>query len=173
MSRIDGYEHHLLGMVACPSTFPIVYANDSQRTVPVYRLDEDAPDETDFQGKRGDILVGGGSGESPAFRIAVPESFYFYTHDSWGEFDTYDKIHRAFWTMTEAFVFCEGYQKLGWTPTKGIEQWLTEHVLSFLLQYYSKDYVHLTGAETLEEDGSVCRLPTDQEMAVGGLPASS
>ena len=166
MSRVDGYRHSILGMVNCPSTFPIMYGNLWERDIPIYRLEEDALNETDFQGKAGDLLIGGGSGESAAFRIAIPEAFYFYTRDDWGMYDTNDEIHRAFWTVTEAFIFGEGYYKLGWIPPSNIEPWLTQHVLQFLLQHYPSDYAHFVGSEPLEEDGSLCRLRNGEERTL-------
>ena len=72
--------------------------------MPIYRLDEDALAETSFQGKAGDILLGGGSGESAALRITIPEAFRFYTHDDWDGSETFSEVVKAYWTMTEAYV---------------------------------------------------------------------
>jgi hypothetical protein len=60
-------------------------------------LDEDALQEYDtWQAKTGDLLLGGGSGESAALRISLPEAFFFFTHDAWTEFDSYDEVYRAY-----------------------------------------------------------------------------
>lgn len=168
MSTIDGYRHRCLGIVSCPSHYDLVVGNAAYRFLPIYRLDEDALDEWIFQGKRGDILVGGGHGERPALRISVPEAFYFYTHEDWEQFagvDTWEPatISKAYWSMTHAYVFGDGYHTAGWEPTKSIERWLTEHVLSFLVRHYRLDYARYLGGELLEEDGSICRLPTIEE----------
>ncbi len=80
MSAIDSYKHELLGMVKCPSPFELVYGRGAgeKQEIPLYRLLEDIPsDETDFQGKKGDLLLGGGSGEIDALRISMPETFLF------------------------------------------------------------------------------------------------
>jgi hypothetical protein len=169
MSAIDRYAHRCLGIIACPSRYPIMSGNDAQRLVPIYRLDQDVDvQERSFQGKRGDVLIGGGSGESAALRISMPDAFYFYTHEDWERFSgsgtwTPTTIATAYWSMTQAYVFGDGYHAVGWTPTKRIEVWLTEHTLSFLAQHYPSDYAHDIGAEPLGEDGSICRLPTADE----------
>ncbi len=162
MSAIDAYRHTCLGIVVCPSTFPIVYGNDAHRTIPIYRLDEDALAETSFQGKAGDILLGGGTGESAALRISMPEAFLFYTHDDWNGWATFSEVVKAYWTMTDAYVFGEGYRKLGWSPVKQIESWLAEHILAFLAQHYPADYQRHLGTVPLAENGSICRLPTEE-----------
>jgi hypothetical protein len=136
-----------------------VYGNDANRLIPVYRLDEDAHDATDFRG---------GSGESAALRVAIPEAFWFYTHDDWEDWTQQTEIVVAFWTMTEAFIFGEGYQKLGWTPAIAIEHWLAEHILAFLLRSYAADYRQYVGPIALAQDGLICRLPTAVEQAIGG-----
>lgn len=166
MSAIDQYCYTCLGIVHCPSTYPIMYGNNDARDIPIYRLDEDVPpDEQDFQGKKGDILLGGGSGESAAMRIAIPEAFFFWTQDDWDSYQTLDEIMRTYWTPTESFVFGEGYSKLNWMPeTSCIEWWLTHHILSFLAKHYPDGYQQYFGSEPLEEDGSICRLPTTEEQ---------
>ena len=56
-----------------------------------------------------------------------------------------------------------GTVRFGWAPTKAIEVWLTEHTLSFLAQHYPSNYVQDIGSESLDEDGSIGRLPTADE----------
>ncbi len=169
MSAIDRYAHRCLGIIACPSRYPIMSGNDAQRSVPIYQLDQDVDgQERSFQGKRGDILIGGGSGESPALRISMPEALHFYTHEDWERFSgsetwTSTTIATAYWSMTQAYVFGDGYRAVGWSPPKSIEVWLMEHVLSFLARHYLSDYTQDIGAESLNEDGSICRLPTADE----------
>ena len=66
MSRIDGYKHNHLGFIECPSTYSIVDFTKSIKSsrIAIYELlDNISDNETDFDGKAGDILVGGGSGE--------------------------------------------------------------------------------------------------------------
>jgi hypothetical protein len=164
MSAIDQYKYACLGIVHCPTSHKVWGANPQ---IPLYRLDEDIPpDEEDFQGKQGDILLGGGSGESAAVRIAIPEAFYFWTHEDWCDYDSLDEIIKPYWTPTQAYVFGEGYGKLGWTPEKNLlEWWLAQHILNFLASNYPDDYQQYVGPAPLEEDGAICRLPTREELA--------
>lgn len=164
MSAIDQHRYTCLGIVHCPTNYKIWGAYPQ---IPILRLDEDIPlEEEDFQGRKGDILLGGGSGESATLWIAVPEAFYFWTHDDWDEYETLDEIVKAYWTPTQAYVFGDGYSKLGWTPEKNyIEWWLAQHLLNFLASNYPDDYRQYVGTVPLEEDGSICRLPTREELA--------
>jgi hypothetical protein len=165
MSAIDQYKYACLGIVQCPTNYKVsgVYPQ-----IPLYRLDEDIPaDEEDFQGKKGDILLGGGSGESAALRIAIPEAFYFWTREDWCDYDSLDEIIKTYWTPTQAYVFGEGYSKLGWTPENNpLEWWLAQHILNYLASNYPGDYQQYVGPMPLETDGSICRLPTKDELAV-------
>jgi hypothetical protein len=167
MSEIDSYRNRCIGIVACPSRFPLVPGREwhggEQPGIPLYRLDEDALDASSFHAKRGDVLLGGGSGEHPALRIAIPEAFYFFTHPDWVAFDTMAESVLAFWTMTAAFRFGDGYQRLGWVPDKPIEHWLAEHILRYLVATYPTTYLPMLGPETLREDGSICRQPMAAE----------
>jgi hypothetical protein len=56
MASIDQYAHACIGIVQCPSTYPIIYCNNSHRNIPLYRLDQDVVSNSSFEGKRGDIL---------------------------------------------------------------------------------------------------------------------
>ena len=163
MSDIDGYRHRCIGIVNCPSRFPIVHWRP-HRLVPLYRLDQDAFAAYSFRAKQGDVLLGGGGGESPALRLAIPEAFYCYTHPGWVDFDSLDEIVKAYWPMTYAFIFGDGYYQLGWRPSESIEDWLTGHILSYLVKTYPADFGHLIGTEQLVEDGSICRLPQEEEL---------
>ena len=164
MSEIDSYKRSCIGIVHCPSTFEIVPGNDSHRNVPLYRLDEDAWNADSFQGKKGDLLLGGGAGESSAFRISIPEAISFLTSDDKEEMYFLDDICRAYWTMNDAFVFCEGYAKLGWTAKDRIEGWLVGNVVAFLIRVHATSYARFSGSRPLTKDGSICRLPSSQDM---------
>lgn len=138
MAAIDQYDHILLGFIECPSAHDFVYGNKT-RQIGIYELLEDVPaDENSFDGKAGDILIGGGKGEAPALRISYPDAFDFFTNDEWDSFADYDELFKAFWTPTQAFIFGEGYQKLGWTVDVKIEQWLAENVCQLLIQSTDK-----------------------------------
>jgi hypothetical protein len=164
MSEIDIYRNECIGIVNCPSSYEIVPGNNRHRLVRLYRLDQDALKEDDsWHAKTGDLLLGGGSGESAALRISIPEAFYFFTHEVWDAFDSLDEIYQAYWAMTEAYVFCEGYAKLGWTPQDPIEGWLTRHVLAFVVGEYPERYSQFVGNLPLIQDGTICRRPTSEE----------
>ena len=164
MSAIDQYGYICLAIVHCPLSYQV---HGTYPQIPVYRLEENIPsDEQDFQGKKGDILLGGGSGENAAMRIAVPEAFLFWTHDDWCDYESTDDIVKAFWTPTQAYVFGERYARLGWMPKETyVEWWLAHHILSFLIKNYPEIYQQYVGSVPLEADGSICRLPTKEELS--------
>jgi hypothetical protein len=182
MSEIDSYQHECIGIVDCPTSYKVVYGSNPPpgipTPIPLYRIDEDTTAGDSFQAKRGDLLLGGGRGESPAFRISIPEAIHFFTEDDY--FDAHPELDalfstnqalrdwhfRAYWTLTQAFVFGEGYAKLGWTPDEPIETWLTEHILAFVLREYPAVYGAVQGSAPLERAGSICRLPTPEERRI-------
>lgn len=138
MSAINQYNHRLLGFIECPSTFDFVY-NSQTKKIAIYELLENIPiDEKDFDGKVGDIILGGGSGEAPAFRISIPETLYFFTKDNWDDFDTHEDLFKAFWTPTQSYKFCEGFLKIGWTTNSQIEFWLAENISLTLIDNIEK-----------------------------------
>ncbi|MGI8687228.1 MAG: hypothetical protein ACR2M3_01495 [Thermomicrobiales bacterium] len=66
--------------------------------------------------------------------------------------------------MNDAFVFCDGYHQSGWNPGADmIEHWLAQHILAFLSREYPTDYRLYVGPRALEQDGSICGLPTEDE----------
>ena len=135
MSAIDRYKHELLGFIMCPSTYDFVPFNDT-RKIAIYKLLQSIPEgENDFHGFPGDILVGGGSGEAPAFRISNPKAFDFFASENTEnvEFDLRDDLYKAFWGLNTTFIFCEGYLKLGCEPGRDIESWLAENVCQVLI----------------------------------------
>jgi hypothetical protein len=163
MSEIDSYPHECIGIVRCPSSYAVVPGNNTHRDIPLYRIDEDTTGDDSFQAKRGDLLLGGGRGESPAFRISIPEAIQVFTAAYPIREEARDVLYRAYWTMTDAFIFCEGYLTLGWTPAAPIETWLTEHILAFVLREYPAVYGPFCGTGALTQDGAICRLPTPEE----------
>lgn len=133
MSAIDQYKHKHLGFIECPSSFDLVYNNQTKK-IAIYELMENIPtDEKDFDGKIGDIILGGGSGEAPAFRISMPEAIYFFTKDNWDDFEVHEDLFKAFWTPTQSYKFCEGFSKIGWTINEPIEFWLAENTCLLLI----------------------------------------
>jgi hypothetical protein len=138
MSSIDQYKHKLLGFINCPSSFDIVYENPT-RDVAIYLLLEDIPlDEEKFDGKTGDILLGGGSGEAAAFRISMPKAMLFFFQHDWCDFESRDEIFKAFWSPTASYQFCEGYSKLGWDPNSAIEFWMAENLCNILVERFDQ-----------------------------------
>lgn len=133
MASIDQYKHRILGYINCPSTYDFVY-NSSTREIYVYELLEDIPNnEIDFDGKIGDILVGGGSGEAAAMRITMPNCLDFFIKDKDVEFEHYDQLFKTFWSPTQSFKLCEGFKKIGWDINTPIEFWLTENICRTLV----------------------------------------
>jgi hypothetical protein len=122
MASIDQYKQKHLG------------DGNQTRKIAIYELLEDvASDEKDFDGKVGDIIVGGGSGEAPAFRISMPETIYFFARKDWDDFETHADLFKVFWTPTQSYNFCEGFSKMGWTPNSPIEFWLAENICLLLI----------------------------------------
>lgn len=149
MSAIDVYKHTLLGFIECPSTNNFISFDNGSRKIAVYELLENIPSDEDcFDGKIGDILVGGGRGEAPAFRISNPIAFNFFTLEDkffWDlEFDNLNDVFKAFWTPTESYIFCEGFVKLGWTIDIDIETWLAENVCKLLISTIDKYSIYKT-----------------------------
>lgn len=137
MASIDQYKHRLLGFINCPSDYDIVDGN-STRDIAVYELLENVPEEEDmFDGKTGDILVGGGSGEVPAFRITIPGAVDFLVFEKEVDFDDYNELFKSFWTPTESYKLCDGFKKLGWDVKRPIEFWLTENICKTLINEVS------------------------------------
>lgn len=156
MSEIDRFRHKCIGIISCPSTYEVVKGRD-HRLIPLYRIDDSSEE---WKAKPGDLLVGGGGGESAALRISIPEALYCYTEsDLDADEDLDDYAFHAYWSTNDAFIFCEGYAKLGWHPDIWIEDWLTEHVVAFILREYPEIYRQYCGPTTPELDGSICRLP--------------
>jgi hypothetical protein len=132
MSAVDQYKHEVLTFIECPSEFDFV-GNSATRKIAIYRLKQDIPaGETDFDGKSGDILVGGGSGEAESMRISYPKALYFFKSDNWDDFENYDELFKAFWSPSFAYKVGDGFRKQGWNPDRSLEQWLAEAVIDLL-----------------------------------------
>jgi hypothetical protein len=143
MSSIDKYKRKSLGFIQCPSTLDFVY-NNPTRKIAVYELMENIPaGEKDFDGKMGDIILGGGSGETPAFRISIPEAILFFNKTGSDDFKKHDDLFKAFWNPTQSYILCDGFSKIGWNQDIPIEFWLAENIISLLHERLTKysDYV--------------------------------
>lgn len=177
MSEIDQYKYTCLGVIECPIPF---YA-PKVKYVAIYHLEQDVGKrQYTFQGNEGDIIVGGGAGEAAAMRIRIPEAFILYTDFKVvvEDEEIYRKLEnqaldksafKAYWTPTEAYKFGTGYRKIGWDGEGAIDNWLTYHVLGFLLKNHPKRFDFPEKFRIKEgtlkplEDGSICRLLTKDE----------
>lgn len=131
MSQIDSYRHKLLGFVECPTEYPalLTTGRDSPISIALYQLEE--PVEA-WASKVGDVVLGGGSGECPTFRVSLPEAAAFLNDHQLSEFDNRSELYQSYWRPEEAFALCNGFLKLGWRPADDIETWLAEHIVAFM-----------------------------------------
>ncbi|MDD5090198.1 MAG: hypothetical protein PHQ23_04700 [Candidatus Wallbacteria bacterium] len=154
----------------------MVYQNDTHREVPLYRLDENVTETGfDFDGKIGDLLLGGGGGESAALRIAMPEAVRLFTSDleDNGFANDSSLYYKSFWSFSDAFVFGDGYQKLGWNPRTCIINWLSENIVAFLLREYPESYLQFAGDQKLTVDGSFLYKPDADDLSSWGSVSRS
>lgn len=136
MSAINQYNHKILLAFECPSTFPFIYQNENSRILVVYQLLEDISDEeSSFDGKRGDIIIGGGKGEADSLRLTTEKALLFFSDKETEqlEFDNISEIFKSFWSNNNAFIFCEGYRKLGWEINQDIDYWLAENICKLIV----------------------------------------
>ncbi|OIN57375.1 hypothetical protein [Arsenicibacter rosenii] len=126
MAAIDQYKHRLIHTIECPADDDFVYGSPT-RTIAIYELLEDIPSsEKDFDGKTGDILVGGGSGEAMALRISIPEVFV--------DGDERRQVFKPFWSSAFAYKVGVGFRKIGWKPGESdLEAWLVNYVVQEVL----------------------------------------
>ncbi len=160
MAAIDGFKHTLVGYVSCPSRYPVIEADEVARDIPLYRLEEDADAEPDFLGKAGDYLLGGGGGECAVLRVSMPEAVEFFTGDlsALGDFRQ-DRYFKAYWSLNEAFVFGDGYVRLGWDPRRHVlETWLAEHIVAWASRWDRQVAARL-GKLPFSLDGGIIRTP--------------
>ena len=158
MSEIDSYRHKLLGYIQCP--FEEGLCIPGKNEVPIYKLQETVESVDTFSARENDILVGGGSGEIPVLRISMPNAARFFSDDSWDEAGEASDLYQHFWTPEEAYILCSGFRKVGWNPSnQGIESWIAAHVISFLRASFKREFPGVFGADDIDEDGSICRLP--------------
>lgn len=170
MSEIDCFRKRLLGLVHCPSPHELVYQNDSHHDVPIYQLLEDTgPRELpDVSGKRGDILVGGGSGESAALKIVVPEAVQWFTTDLVDLSARQAGVLEAYWSLSDGYVFGAGYVKLGWHVREDLPTWLAAHVVAFLIASQDEFQAMAGPSRDLLESGTICRAPSVEDRRTWG-----
>ena len=128
MSEIDCYRHKVVGNLECPTEFPdlLVIGKPSPIIVGVYQLLEPAPV---WSAKAGDLIIGGGAGECPAFRISLPEAQIFFDGNEPIDFDSRSDLYQSYWRPAQAFALCNGFLQIGWSPQEDIETWLAELAL--------------------------------------------
>ncbi len=177
MSSIDQYLYTCIGVIECPTSYRLFYGQSNIQPIhiAIYHLEQDIPEhEDDFQGKAGDIIVGGGSGEAPAMVIKLPDAFIFFTRfEDIEDEKQFEKKYSTFldhtpfqtyWTLTQTYILGAGFETLGWNPEKEqLDRWLTHHVLVFLLKHYPDQFKWGEGKLDLRQNGSICRKITDIE----------
>ena len=131
MSQIDGYRHKLLAFMDCPTDYPSALLPGRTSPIPIalYQLEEPAEE---WAGKTGDLLLGGGSGECPVFRVSLPETAAFLAYSSLQEFNSRSDLYQSYWRPEKAFALCNGFLKLGWDPAEDVETWLAEKIVDFM-----------------------------------------
>lgn len=153
MSTIDTVWNELIGEIS---------------GISIYRLKEDVPLRfIDLDGKKGDILLGGGSGEAAAMRISMPEAITFYTHDYLSNDLTLEDIVKPFWSTGNTYDFHKTYMKKGYRPSTGpaIESWLAEHIVAYVLKNFPEDYSKYVGKEKLMYNGKIVDPPDPDMLA--------
>lgn len=157
MSAIDVIWHEVIGQID---------------GIPLYRLKEDVPANRvrnlGIDGKKGDILLGGGSGEASAIRFSMPECIEFFTakEDSPGYQKEMDEIVRHHWSILDCYHFVNDFKKIGYKEEEcQPETWLAEHIVSYIIQKESLHYdQHIGDQSLLDYDGSICSPPEKEWM---------
>jgi len=158
MSEIDTYRHKLLGFIKCP--FEEEVGIPGRNEIPIYKILETVKFKDSFLANENDVLVGGGSGEVPALRIAMPKAGLFFSDENWEDFNEVSELYQNFWAAEEAYILCCGFRKIGWNPVdQGIESWIAAHVISFLRTNWFKEFPNSFGFDKIDQDGRICRLP--------------
>ncbi|MBF0366701.1 MAG: hypothetical protein HQK50_14100 [Oligoflexia bacterium] len=159
MSEIDGCKHKCIGLIKCDfdrAYFPNPAHKETM--IPIYKLME----ASDF-GENGDIIIGDGSGGVPMFRLSTSKIIRFISSSDFNVDDTED-MFKTYWSATAAYVLCDGFKKFGWDyRVINIEMWISTHIVAFLKREYFEDYKDHFGDEKLDYDGSICRIPNDDE----------
>ena len=133
MSSIDQCQHKHISFIECPTDHELALSCSSKQLA-IYQLEQDIPSsEKSFDGKPGDILVGGGSGEAESLRISIPKAVLFFKSEEVPSFESYDEIYKHFWSPSFAYRIGQGFKKVGWEPDTPLETWLTERVLNLLI----------------------------------------
>ncbi|MEO0599367.1 MAG: hypothetical protein AAF126_24865, partial [Chloroflexota bacterium] len=145
--------------------------------------------EWDLAGKKGDILLGGGSGEAPAMLIKMPDNiirFRAFDAEDKAQMEAWDKAlesldlfdrslpstHQKWVEMLwedyrQAYMMCAGYETLGWNPEENsVESWLTQHILAFVLTHFPARFGYDRASIDVDEDGSICALLTKEEEQI-------
>ena len=100
--------------------------------------------------------------------IQLRNVFNECSSEGWDGYEELDELYFAHWSLNDAYVFGDGYKKLGWTPDVRIERWLAEQIIDFILKEYPDDYGHFDGKKKLEHfefENTICRLPTMEEKS--------
>jgi hypothetical protein len=151
MSEIDSYCHKLLGFMHCPTDYPelLVTGHSSPITIALYKLEESV---ATWRAKAGDLVLGGGSGECPTFRISLPEAVDFLSPTAAvPDFSSRKDLYQNFWAPEEAFALCNGFLKIGWHPGEDVETWLAKQAVAFVSPADPQQYSLITAPEVAGE----------------------
>jgi hypothetical protein len=155
MSTIDVYKHQLLGFIRCPMVYSLYRDGRVLDRLPIYELLEHVEGESSISGAPGDVVIGGGSGEASALRFSIPQLFLCYTHSGQGN-GHLEKPITSHWSLTEAFIFGQGFLSLGWFPEQQpLDLWLAGHLMAFLVKTFPEKYGHLPGELSPNHNGSI------------------
>ncbi|MNJ90586.1 hypothetical protein D3C87_82060 [compost metagenome] len=161
MSAIDCVWHEIIGQLD---------------GIPIYRLLEDVEKtgaHDDFPGAvKGDILLGGGSGEAPATHIKIVPMLE-YLKANWDDknsaFYKYSPLDliTCLWDFNEGYRRIKRYIEIGYKINEDgpIETWLFEHIIAFLVKTYPEVYANPPLREgSIDQDGSVCGPPKKEHV---------
>ncbi len=130
---------------------------DRVAEVAIYRLLEDTNESDDLICKKGDVLIGGGSGEWGFFRISYPFGIRFALGLNNAIEKDRKKLYAAEWSWEVAYALCGGFEKVGWRYTDDIETWLAERVAAFAIHTYPKSFPDVEAPATFLDWHSVTR----------------
>lgn len=136
MSEISNYRNKLLGYIMCPSDYELIEGSISSK-IPIYILEENIPPhETHFDGKAGDLVIGGGTGAAEALRISLPEAVSFLDSNESVFFESPHSF-KSFWSHNFILRLANGFSKVGWNfNSSSLEIWLARQVIGWIKEKY-------------------------------------
>ena len=119
--------------MTCPSDYELIEGSISSK-IPIYILEEDIPPtDKKFDGKAGDVIVGGGAGMEEAMRISIPEAVNYLKIDGSVFFQSPVTIFRSYWGSNFMLRLANGFTKVGLDFDKSsVEMWILWQVIGWL-----------------------------------------